>query len=103
MAETPKIIEPSVARWIQAAAPGGRLVSDSRRVRHGDVFFAYPGEAADGRRFIRSAIENGAAAVVYDDREFVWDSALDVPHLAAQDLTVRTDATVTGFRLAKAP
>jgi UDP-N-acetylmuramyl pentapeptide synthase len=41
MAETPKIIE-----WIQAAAPGGRLVSDSRRVRHGDVFFAYPGEAA---------------------------------------------------------
>ena len=81
MAETPKIIE-----WIRAAAPGGRLVSDSRRVRGGDVFFAYPGEAADGRRFIRSAIENGAAAVVYDDREFTWDSALDVPHLAAQDL-----------------
>jgi UDP-N-acetylmuramoyl-L-alanyl-D-glutamate--2,6-diaminopimelate ligase len=81
MAETPNIVE-----WIQAAAPGGRLVSDSRRVRGGDVFFAYPGEAADGRRFIRSAIENGAAAVVYDDREFAWDPALDVPHLAAQDL-----------------
>ena len=81
MAETPKICE-----WIRAAAPGGRIVSDSRRVRSGDVFFAYPGEAADGRRFIRSAIENGAAAVVYDDRDFAWDPALDVPHLAAQDL-----------------
>jgi UDP-N-acetylmuramoyl-L-alanyl-D-glutamate--2,6-diaminopimelate ligase len=55
-------------------------------VRSGDVFFASPGEAADGRRFFRSAIENGAAAVVYDDREFTWDAALTVPHRAAQDL-----------------
>ncbi len=81
MAETPKIIE-----WIRAAASGGRLVSDSRRVRSGDVFFAYPGEAADGRRFIRSAIENGAAAVVFDDRDFAFDATLDVPHLAVADL-----------------
>jgi UDP-N-acetylmuramoyl-L-alanyl-D-glutamate--2,6-diaminopimelate ligase len=81
MAETPNIRE-----WIQAAAPGGRLVSDSRRVRAGDVFFAYPGEAADGRRFIRSAIENGAAAVVYDDRDFAFDETLAVPHLAVAGL-----------------
>jgi UDP-N-acetylmuramoyl-L-alanyl-D-glutamate--2,6-diaminopimelate ligase len=81
MAETPKITE-----WIQAAAPGGRLVSDSRRVRRGDVFFAYPGEAADGRRFIASAVENGAAAVVYDGRDFAFDDTLAVPHLAVADL-----------------
>jgi UDP-N-acetylmuramoyl-L-alanyl-D-glutamate--2,6-diaminopimelate ligase len=76
----------NIVTWIRAAAPGGRLVSDSRRVRSGDVFFAYPGEAVDGRRFIRSAIENGAVAVVYDDREFDWDDTLDVPHLGAPDL-----------------
>jgi UDP-N-acetylmuramoyl-L-alanyl-D-glutamate--2,6-diaminopimelate ligase len=81
MAETPHITD-----WIRAAAPGGRLVSDSRRVRSGDVFFAYPGEAADGRRFIASAIENGAAAVVYDGRDFAFDESLAVPHLAVQDL-----------------
>jgi UDP-N-acetylmuramoyl-L-alanyl-D-glutamate--2,6-diaminopimelate ligase len=81
MAETPKIIE-----WIQAAAPGGRLVSDSRRVRRGDVFLAYPGEAADGRRFIASAVENGAAAVVYDGRDFEFDETLAVPHLAVEEL-----------------
>jgi UDP-N-acetylmuramoyl-L-alanyl-D-glutamate--2,6-diaminopimelate ligase len=81
MAETPNIID-----WMKAAAPGGRLVSDSRRVRGGDVFFAYPGEAADGRRFIRSAIENGAAAVVYDDRDFAVDETPGVPHLAVADL-----------------
>jgi UDP-N-acetylmuramoyl-L-alanyl-D-glutamate--2,6-diaminopimelate ligase len=81
MAETPTICD-----WIRAAAPGGRLVSDSRRVRAGDVFFAYPGEAADGRRFIRAAIDNGAAAVVYDGRDVVFDDAFAVPHLAVQDL-----------------
>lgn len=72
--------------WIRAAAPGGRLVSDSRRVTSGDVFFAYPGEAADGRRFIEAAVEAGAAAVVYESADFAWDAALTVPHLAVADL-----------------
>lgn len=72
--------------WIRAAAPGGRLVSDSRRVKPGDVFFAYPGEAADGRRFIEAAIEAGAAAVVHEAADFAWDAAFDVPHLAVNGL-----------------
>jgi len=72
--------------WIRAAAPGGRLVSDSRRVKPGDVFFAYPGEAADGRRFIEAAIEAGAAAVVHEAFDFTWDAAFTVPHLAVSGL-----------------
>jgi UDP-N-acetylmuramoyl-L-alanyl-D-glutamate--2,6-diaminopimelate ligase len=72
--------------WIRAAAPGGRLVSDSRRVKPGDVFFAYPGEAADGRRYIEAAIEAGAAAVVHEADGFAWDAALAVPHLAVSGL-----------------
>lgn len=80
----------AICDWIRAAAPGGdvlpRLASDSRRVRPGDVFFAYPGEAADGRRFIASAIENGAAAVVYEARDFTPDAGLTVPHLAVSGL-----------------
>jgi len=80
----------AICEWIRAAAPGGRLTSDSRRVRRGDVFFAYPGEAADGRKFIASAIENGAAAVVYEERDFAWsaDPGLPqhVPHLALAGL-----------------
>lgn len=72
--------------WIRAAAPGGRLVSDSRRVKPGDVFFAYPGEAADGRRFIEAAIEAGAAAVVFEAAGFSWDAAFALPHLAVPDL-----------------
>jgi UDP-N-acetylmuramoyl-L-alanyl-D-glutamate--2,6-diaminopimelate ligase len=75
-----------ICQWIAAAAPGGRLVSDSRRAGKGDVFFAWPGEAGDGRKFIGAAVANGAAAVVYDARDFAWDEALDVPHLAVADL-----------------
>jgi UDP-N-acetylmuramoyl-L-alanyl-D-glutamate--2,6-diaminopimelate ligase len=75
-----------ICQWIRAAAPGGRLVSDSRRVKQGDVFFAYPGEAADGRNYIATAVANGAAVVVYDERDFAWDESLGVPHLAVLDL-----------------
>jgi UDP-N-acetylmuramoyl-L-alanyl-D-glutamate--2,6-diaminopimelate ligase len=73
-------------QWIRAAAPGGLLVSDSRQVRPGDVFFAYPGEAVDGRKFIGAAVANGAAAVVFEARGFDWDESIAVPHLAVEDL-----------------
>jgi UDP-N-acetylmuramoyl-L-alanyl-D-glutamate--2,6-diaminopimelate ligase len=76
----------AICGWIRTAAPGGRLASHSRRIRPGDVFFAYPGEAADGRKFIASAIENGAAAVVVEERDFVWPADLTVPHLAVAGL-----------------
>jgi UDP-N-acetylmuramoyl-L-alanyl-D-glutamate--2,6-diaminopimelate ligase len=76
----------AICEWIRAAAPGAELASDSRRIRPGDVFFAYPGEAADGRRFIGAAIENGAAAVVYEESGFAWDDSLSVPHRAVAGL-----------------
>jgi UDP-N-acetylmuramoyl-L-alanyl-D-glutamate--2,6-diaminopimelate ligase len=74
--------------WIEAAAPGGNIVlrSDSRRVQPGDVFFAYPGEANDGRTFIQSALDNGAAAIVYDPRDFALETGVTVPALAVPDL-----------------
>ena len=75
-----------ICQWIRAAAPGGRLVSDSRRVAKGDVFFAYPGEAADGRRYIAAALAAGAAAVVYEENGYSWDAAHDIPHLGVANL-----------------
>jgi len=75
-----------ICQWIVAAAPGGNLVSDSRQITPGDVFFAYPGETADGRRFIAQAVANGAVAVVHEARDFAWDEAVTVPHLAVPDL-----------------
>lgn len=56
-----------IGQWLRARLPAGaRLVSDSRQVRHGDAFFAYPGQQSDGRAFVAQAIAQGAAVVVFE-------------------------------------
>ena len=40
------------------------LQYDSRRVREGELFFAFPGQHSDGHDFVRSAIGAGASAIV---------------------------------------
>lgn len=67
----------------------GRLVADSRRVRPGDTFAAYPGEAADGRRFIAEAIAAGANAVLWEKGGFAWNPAWQVPNLGIAGLRAR--------------
>ncbi|HXF76280.1 MAG TPA: UDP-N-acetylmuramoyl-L-alanyl-D-glutamate--2,6-diaminopimelate ligase [Methylomirabilota bacterium] len=50
------------------------LAYDSRKVEAGKVFFAIPGEQADGHRFIAEAVRRGAAAVVFS-RPGNWPAA----------------------------
>jgi UDP-N-acetylmuramoyl-tripeptide--D-alanyl-D-alanine ligase len=38
--------------------------ADSRNVREGDLFTAFPGENADGNRFVADALRNGAVAAI---------------------------------------
>ncbi|WP_220807193.1 UDP-N-acetylmuramoyl-L-alanyl-D-glutamate--2,6-diaminopimelate ligase [Noviherbaspirillum aridicola] len=73
-------------RWMQAAAPAAQLSSDSRTIGAGDVFLAYPGDAADGRHYISQAIARGARAVVYEADDFTWDAGWTVPSLAVAGL-----------------
>ena len=42
------------------------LSYDSREIRPGYLFFAFPGYHTDGHNFIRAAIQRGASAVIYD-------------------------------------
>lgn len=112
-------MSPSLQQWAidQLAAlnvPVTRLVTDSREVKRGDTFVAYPGEKNDGRQFIASAIAQGANAVIYEKHwvkpnaippssqktskrqvmsgqpwealQFIWNDAWQVPHLAVADL-----------------
>lgn len=67
-------------------APITSLVTDSRAIRQGDTFVAYPGEKSDGRQFIAQAIAQGANAVIYEQHNFVWDTRWGVANLAVSDL-----------------
>ena len=53
------------ARWLHQRVRG-RLHTDSRQVRPGDGFIAWPGAATDGRRFVGAALAQGAAACLVE-------------------------------------
>jgi UDP-N-acetylmuramoyl-L-alanyl-D-glutamate--2,6-diaminopimelate ligase len=63
-----------------------RLVTDSRAIKSGDTFIAYPGEKADGRQFIAAAIAQGANAVIWEAQHFAWNDNWHVPNLGMPDL-----------------
>ncbi|MDH2918167.1 MAG: UDP-N-acetylmuramoyl-L-alanyl-D-glutamate--2,6-diaminopimelate ligase [Sideroxydans sp.] len=74
------------AQLLALNLPIQHLVADSRAVKKGDTFLAYPGDLNDGRKFIAQAIAQGANAVLFEATDFVWDNAHKVPHLAVQNL-----------------
>ena len=70
----------------QGVEPRG-VADDSRAVQPGDLFLAYPGARADGRRFIADAIARGAVAVLWETcreagDDFSWDPAWRVAQYA---------------------
>ena len=75
-----------ISLWLAGTAGNAQLASDSRRIMAGDVFFAYPGAAGDGRDFIPAALAQGAAAVLYEAGDFVWNEAWQAPHMAVDQL-----------------
>jgi UDP-N-acetylmuramoyl-L-alanyl-D-glutamate--2,6-diaminopimelate ligase len=46
----------------------GAIIFDSRKVEAGDLFVAIKGDAADGHNFISDAVENGAKAIVLEEK-----------------------------------
>lgn len=74
-----------------------QLVSDSRRVAPGVAFFAYPGEATDGRRHIPDALARGAAAVVWETAGFDWNPAWRVPNVGVKGLKQEAGRLAHGY------
>ena len=57
--------------WLHARVqPGAHVHADTRSLAAGDVFLAYAVDGADNRPFIESAIERGAAAVLFQPENF---------------------------------
>lgn len=62
------------------------VTASSKEARAGIAFLAYPGASRDGRGFIADAVTRGASAVLYDPKDFAWQSEWRVPHLGVPDL-----------------
>jgi UDP-N-acetylmuramyl-tripeptide synthetase len=77
---------PLIDHLAQLGVPLIDLTSDSRTVKHGSVFVAYPGTARDGRAFVKEAIAKGATAVIWERDNFRWNDAWDVPNLGVKGL-----------------
>jgi len=63
-----------------------RLACDSRAVKPGDTFVAYPGETRDGRDYITEAIARGAVSVLWERKGYEWDARYGAPNLAVSNL-----------------
>lgn len=59
---------------------------DSRKVKPGDLFIAYPGATTDGRSFIPQALAAGAVMVAWDPSGFEWNPEWNVANAPVVDL-----------------
>ncbi len=86
MTPTPAQIR-DLLQTLRQLAPGAQGMSaDSRLLKSGDVFLAFPGDVHDGRNYIPQALAAGAAAVVWEPADFVWHNAWAIPRLALPHL-----------------
>jgi UDP-N-acetylmuramyl-tripeptide synthetase len=75
------------AQWLRQRVSGA-LHTDSRKVKAGDGFIAWPGAATDGRQYIGNAISQGAKACIAEEEgassyQFNSDSVALYPQLKA--------------------
>lgn len=75
------------------------LQNDSRLVKPGDLFIAYPGFATDGRLYVQQAIQAGAAAIVYEAHQLPsgWTPPSQVTCIARSDLAKEMPSIAARF------
>lgn len=77
------------AQWLHGHVTG-TLQTDSRKVRPGDGFIAWPGAATDGRQYVASSLARGASACLVEKagvEKFQFTSALAAVYPQLKDAT----------------
>ncbi len=86
----------AAARWLRSWVTG-TVTTDSRKVRAGDGFIAWPGAATDGRRFVASALQAGATTCLVE-RDGLETYAFDDARIASlPGLKAATGAIADAF------
>ena len=73
------------------------ITTDSREVKTGSLFLAYPGTASDGRNYIADAIRNGASAVIWDSDKFKWNPDWDIENIGMKQLSLQSGSIASQF------
>ena len=81
---------------VHADADIGGITLDSRHVRDGDLFVAFPGLRHDGRDYIAQAVAAGAAAVVLESQGAVAHQ-LAVPSVQIEGLAEQLSALFLAY------
>jgi UDP-N-acetylmuramyl-tripeptide synthetase len=74
-----------------------KLTTDSRKAGPGSVFLAYPGENADGRKYIAQAVVQGVSGVMWEQENFAWSDEWDVPNVPVANLRAETGNIASEF------
>jgi UDP-N-acetylmuramoyl-tripeptide--D-alanyl-D-alanine ligase len=69
---------------------------DSRKIKKGNLFIPFKGENADGHRFVEDAINNGAAAALW--QKDVPNPPLDLPVLIVEDTLTALQELARSYR-----
>lgn len=88
--------------WVKTILPDCEIFgieNDSRQLKPGMLFLAYPGVVTDGRSYIQQAKEAGAAAVVYDSHQLPtgFVSPNDIPCIPLDHLTKKLATLASRF------
>ena len=77
--------------------PIKHITTDSREVKSGSLFLAYPGAVSDGRNYIADAIKNGASAVIWDSENFEWDADWNIENIGMKQLCLQSGSIASQF------
>jgi UDP-N-acetylmuramoyl-L-alanyl-D-glutamate--2,6-diaminopimelate ligase len=78
-----------IAAFVHSGFPIHGLTADSRKVKPGMTFVAYPGDAEDGRNYIGQALQRGAVSVLCEEDGFSWNPEWRVPYQTFKGLRGR--------------
>ena len=107
-AENEMLLGTLLEKWVSVPSVANVLITglslNSQQIQAGDLFFAFPGTQADGRRFIENAVNQGAAAIlaeanlgISETLEFEAPDGRKIPILTVPELASQCSAIAAEF------